>query len=69
MQKIVIEDRSSGEIVAQGEVVSGNVSLTVLAQLPVAESEICSRLLKDVEEGYSGGALGNGLEWFELKSD
>lgn len=69
MQKIVIENRSSGEIVAQGEVVSGNVSLTALAQLSLSGAEICSRILKDIEEGYSGGALGNGLEWFELVSE
>lgn len=69
MQKIVIENRSSGEVVAQGEVVSGNVSLTALAQLSLSEAEICSRILKDIEEGYSGGALGNGLEWFELVSE
>ncbi|MCB1607721.1 MAG: hypothetical protein KDI71_12165 [Xanthomonadales bacterium] len=65
--KFVIEDRAAGEVVASGTVTQdGEVHFENSSLDSKHKRAFAKQISIDIEAGYSGGKLGENLEWFEL---
>jgi hypothetical protein len=67
MRKFVVEDRNSGSLVLEGEILADG-SLNVLrSDLSSSDQDVViAAVREDSANGFSGGQLPlNGLEWFE----
>ncbi len=67
MRSLVISSQSKGQVVARADIgPDGKVAWTSSQLSPQEQATLEAAIVKDLADGFSGGRLTGGLEWFEL---